>query len=110
MKLFYHNDTGILLRSDENFFNYNSSNPTQWYNFTFTRDLKEFKIIETITTNGPGDGEPPADLTFILIMIFGGVGVVVGLSVGIRYFRAREPKEKSPTKPLKHNPKIERKR
>ncbi len=110
MKLFYHNDTGILLYSEENFFNYNISDPSQWYNITFTRELKEFKIIDTSPTNGGNNGEPPADLSFILLIIFSGIGIAVGLTLAVRYIRSREPRDKAPKKPLKHNPKLERKK
>jgi len=46
MELKYHNDSGILMYSEVNLFNYKESDPSQWYNHTFTRQLTHFEIFD----------------------------------------------------------------
>ena len=108
--------------SFENFFNFNKTDTSQWYNITITRELTQFEIINP-TSNGPnGGGEPPFDPTLIILIISCVAGAIVALVFLARYVKAREPKEsrpkktpkekpiKPPKKPLKHNPKLQERR
>ena len=90
--------------SEENFFNFNKTNPSQWYNVTINRELIQFSFIEG-KPNGDNT-EPPIDLIFIILIIISFTGVVIGSTLFVRYMKQREPREKASKKPIKHNPKL----
>ena len=92
--MFFHKETGILMASSVILFNYNSSNPSQWYNHTFNRLLTVVEIFEN-----PSNDEPPPIFLIILLITSIIIGSIAAILLYLRYHEG-EVKE-----PLKHNPK-----
>jgi len=95
MNLYYHRGTGILMYSNVSLFNYNSSNPGQWYNHTFIREMINF---ETHTINPVN---PDNLVIIIIIIVVISAASITGLYGILKYYN----KKKISEKPLKHNPK-----
>ena len=95
MNIDIHETTGILLNSSVNLFNYNSANPGEWYNHTFTHHLIDYEIFV------PRDIPPDSPLLAIIILI---ISIVAGSIAGIMLYLKYHEKEID-ISAIKHNPK-----
>lgn len=124
MKLWFDYSTGILLYSEENLFNYDSTSPSSWYNHSIVRELTLFEFViddnpsdDDDDDDSDDDSENGLDLIVLIVVL-----ICIGASIGItsiilvRKLNAKklagQPnrlKEKKPkkisSKSLKHNPK-----